>query len=319
MVYDYKTTPRAATYRAIDLMSLVRDADQAYDSRPLDRKYSPYSAEISAAISSRNLMDDHEAGILADLLDYLHMHNYKVEFYPYSDVQNLGLKIHNRMTLDSKTSVSDKHQYTRKHDRLRRKIPKSCLAPSLTCPRGDRSNADDPARRVILLRDSANHPSQIWKDFDPHDKNWGKPPQPAQLEVRGILLSYSRSRDCWFVNVIKKGGWYELPGGSFNPMPTTEQGLLDTAARKFNSEVFHRQVLRSTDLTLLEDASWTVEPEGSNYISDLCAGTSLEYQITADWMFIGEVNLPDANLSMSSHDTSADIKKNNDGESIWQD
>lgn len=206
MVYDYKTTPRAATYRAIDLMSLAGDADRAYRSRPRARKYSPYLAEISDAISSRKLMDDHEAGVLADLLDYLHMHNYKVEFYPYSDAQNLGLKIHTTKTLDSKTSVPDKLQYTRKYDRLRRKIPKSYLAPALTCPRGDRSNSEDPARRLILLRDSANHPSQIWKDFDPHDTNWHQPPQPARLEVRGILLSYSRSRDCWLVNVIKKGG-----------------------------------------------------------------------------------------------------------------
>lgn len=100
-------------------------------------------------------------------------------------------------------------------------------------------------------------------------------------------------------------------------MPTTEKGLLDTAAMKFNFEVFRRQVLRSTDLTLLENASWTVEPEDGSYIPNLCAGTSLEYQITADWMFIGEVNLSDTNLSMSSPDTSADIKQNNDGESIW--
>lgn len=100
-------------------------------------------------------------------------------------------------------------------------------------------------------------------------------------------------------------------------MPTTETDLLGTAAMKFNSEVFRRRVLQSTDLTLLEDASWTVEPEGGSYIPKLCAGTSLEYEITADWMFIGEVSLPDANLSMSSPDTSADIKKNNDGESMW--
>lgn len=177
---------------------------------------------------------------------------------------------------------SEKERGIAGRDRMRYLIDKSVLSKVFGLRVGTKEDANNDDYRVIKLV-KGNNPSLIYKDLD-----LGNGPQPARLEVRGIILAQDEEGE-WYINAIKKGGWNELPGGSFETLPSSETGLYQIAADKFKKETGLN--ISANDLTMLNQLTYMHEAT-NKYIQGLTKDTNLLYQITIDWTFIAILDIP---------------------------
>lgn len=302
----YNTTPVTGWFTTLAACRL-KDAFLSFDST------SNLTDNIMRKILvGLKILNDVEAESIIKLYKYLKANNFKYTFFDNSNEFIAKPTTTNRhikdIFLDDRedtnlTKPDAKTFSSSKLDLTRYRTSKSRLDKVFSLPNGNKENASDYS--IITLYDKSGNPSVLYKDFSPDGSEEKK--ACARLQVRGIILGKDEE-DNWYINLIKKGDKFnELPGGSFDKLPSSESGLYNIAENKLEQET--GLTIKASDMKLLDDIYYVYEPVDS-YMVNLVksVGEDWLWSYTVDWMFLVVLKEP------------VDITNNkilSDGKSSW--
>ena len=261
---------------------------------------------------SLKILNDVEVESIIKLYKYLKANNFKYTFFDNSNEFIAGTTTTTRhikdIFLDDRedanlTKPDAKTFSSSKLDLTRYRTSKSRLDKVFSLPNGNKENASDYS--IITLYDRSGNPAVLYKDFSPDGSEEKR--ACARLQVRGIILGKDEE-DNWYINLIKKGDKFnELPGGSFDKLPSSESGLYSIAESKLEKET--GLTIKASEMKSLDDIYYVYEPVDSYMVKLVkSAGEDWLWSYTVDWMFLVVLKEP------------VDIANNkilSDGKSSW--
>ena len=302
----YNTTPVAGWFTTLAACGL-EEAFLKFDNAP------NLTDDIMRKILVRlKILNDVELESIIKLYKYLKANNFKYTFFDNSNEFIAKPTTTNRhikdIFLDDRedanlTKPDAKTFSSSKLDLTRYRTSKSRLDKVFSLPAGNKENASDYS--IITLYDKSGNPSVLYKDFSPDGSEEKR--ACARLQVRGIILGKDED-DNWYINLIKKGDKFnELPGGSFDKLPSSESGLYNIAENKLEQET--GLTIKASDMKLLDDIYYVYEPVDSYMVKLVkSVGEDWLWSYTVDWMFLVVLKEP------------VDVTNNkilSDGKSSW--
>lgn len=245
--------------------------------------------------------------VIIRLFNVLKTNHYNIEFFDYED--DIKNSLHGK-NINMEFTSEDPYQTVQvdKRDFQRYITNASTLNKVFNLDLGDKTNLNDDNTKLVKLYDANNNPSILYKDFSPNGSI--NKTACARLGAEGIIMSKD-SEDNWYLLLVKKGdNFNELPGGSFNDKPNSENDLKRLAINKIKEETDIK--LNQSDIKLLDKIiyqyegkmSYTTSKKGLNLPQD----SIWNYPYAVYWLVVGVL------------DQEIDISKkyyNGDGMSRW--